>query len=153
VLDVNGNPDPKRQATYTVDCHNDIIAGQIGFEGQHPLPTTWLRRLWFGWNAKAAWGPNITDTNLSLYRGDGFKGFDNHRTTVAFGQIYDIGAFVEVHLMDRLRVRAGYNIFWAIGLATSVDELDFNLRDRFGKDNTAGSLFFHGPSLEFQFLF
>jgi hypothetical protein len=153
VLDIHGNPDPRRQATYTVDCHNDIIAPQIGFEGQWPLPTEWLRQFWIGWTAKAAWGANIVDTNVSLYRGDGFKGFDNHHTSVGFGQVYELGAFAEFHLLDRCRIRAGYSIFWTLGLATGVDNIDFNLRDRFGRDNTNGTLFFHGPMAEIQFLF
>src|SRR5262249_19432614 len=79
-LDVNGKPDPLRQATYSVRANNRILAPQIGLEwsGQ-ALP--WLS---FGVHGKGAWGVNFVDVNYQLFRADGFKRFTASRTSSPF---------------------------------------------------------------------
>ncbi len=155
VHDGNGNPDALRQATYFLETHNRIIGPQIGFEyGTH------LRQcadatpfLTFGVTAKAAWGPNIIEVDTKLNRGDGRVGFTGHRNQVSFGEVYDIGAFVDFNFLERLRLRVGYNAMWLLGVATAVDNLDFNLSNTTGHKSNYGSVFYQGPMIEFQFLF
>jgi hypothetical protein len=148
-LDVNGNPDPQRQATYRAEVHNRIVAPQLGLEYSTPL-CCWL---WVGWSGKVALGPNFIDTRVRLTRGDGFRAFDTTRSTTAFGQVYDVGMHLDLHLLERLRVRAGYNALWLVGVATSVDQVDFNLQNTAGRQNKTGSIFYHGPMVELQLLF
>ena len=51
-------------------------------------------------------------------RGDGFLGFNSIRNTSNFGQIYDVGAYVDFSILERLRLRGGYNAMWLTGVAT-----------------------------------
>jgi hypothetical protein len=149
VRDVNGNPDPLRQATYLVETHNRMICPQFGFEyGKSFTPY-----FTFGVTAKTALGVNLIEVLTKLNRGDGFLGFQNHRNEYSFGQIYDVGAFLDFHLLERATLRVGYNAMWLVGVATAVDNLDFDLSNPAGRRNNYGSIFYHGPMVEFQFLF
>jgi hypothetical protein len=148
-LDVNGNPDPTLQATYFIETLNRIVAPQMGLE--YALPCTCY--FTFGVSAKAAAGVNFIEVETKLNRGDGFEGFHTRRTTSGFGQIYDVGAFVDFHLLERARLRLGYNALWLVGVATAVDNLDFDLSNPGGRQNKTGSMFYHGPMVELQFLF
>src|SRR5206468_1500146 len=102
--DVNGMPDPARQATYVSRVRNQIAAPQIGFEYTAPLPHKWLCWAWVGLNAKAAVGANFVRAHNGLVRGDGFVGFDSVDNSIKLGQVYEIGAFLDVHVLERARV-------------------------------------------------
>ncbi len=149
VRDTNGNPDPTRQASYNIEAHNHMLMPQFGFE--YSLPAT--QYFTVGATAKAALGANYIDVNTKLNRGDGLVGFTGHRNAVSFGEMYDIGLFVDFHILERLRLRAGYNAMWLLGVATAVDNLDFNLANTLGNKSNYGSIFYQGPMLELQFLF
>jgi hypothetical protein len=147
-----GVPDPTRQATYMVRAQNQIIAPQIGFECSCAL----VPGLVFGINGKAAVGANLVTLQNSLTRGDGFVGFNSQRhETVAPGQIYEAGAFLDISLIptDRLHVRLGYNAMFLVNVATAEDQVNFNLANPVGNTSTHGNVFFHGPMAELQFLF
>jgi Putative beta barrel porin-7 (BBP7) len=148
VRDVNGNPDPVRSATYFVGCNNRMICPQLGLEYSKCVGP-----FAFGITAKGAWGVNLIDVETKLNRNDGLVGFDTHRNTSNFGQIYDIGAYVDFSILERLRLRAGYNAMWLTGVATAVDNLDFNLSNPSGRQSNHGSIFYQGPTMELQFLF
>lgn len=148
--DVNGNPDPRRQATYGVLTYNHILAPQLGFE-MSCQPCCWLTI--GGW-AKGAWGVDFSDTKFNLTRGDGFTGFDVKRNNATvFTNVYELNAYAELHVTEKLRVRGGYMALWLVDLPVSQDQFDFNLLNPTGRNNTHGSVFFHGPSVELQFLF
>ena len=149
VFDVNGNPDPRRQATYAVKSHNRLLAPQLGFEWNREL-TCWLALTVI---AKGAWGANFLDVETSLERGDGFVGFHRQRQDTIFSMLYEAGFFLNFRLMDNARLRAGYNLLWAADVAEAVDQLDFNLANPDGRNNTHGSILFHGPSVELSILF
>jgi hypothetical protein len=149
VRDVNGNPDPTRQATYLVETHNRMICPQFGLE----YGVSCTDYFTFGVTGKAALGVNAIEVTTKLNRGDGFFGFQNHRDETSFGQIYDVGAFLDINLLQKARVRFGYNALWLVGVATAVDNLDFNLANPAGRHSNYGSIFYHGPTIEFQFLF
>jgi hypothetical protein len=148
-VDVFGNPDPKRQATYSVRAHNRILAPQIGFEYEK-RPLYWLS---LGCKAKGAWGVNFIDNYFDLQRGDGFRGFSAHRSATIFSSVYEVGAFADVHILERFRVRAGYTAMWLVHVDAASDQLNFNLAAPLANKNNDGSIFYYGPSIEFQFLF
>ena len=146
---VNGQPDPARTATYSVRTHNRLVAPQLGFEWEKN-PTCWLG---LGVSAKGAWGANFVTLERSLVRGDGFVGFNGSRSETQFSQMYEINAFVDIHILERLKLRMGYDTMWFLNMANVVDQYDFNLQDTNTILNRNGSIFFHGPMAELQFLF
>jgi hypothetical protein len=137
------------QATYTATTHNTILAPQLGFECGQTLCTG----VAFGFNGKAAWGANYRRVDYSLVRGDGFTGFQALRSGVIFSQLYELGAFLDVSYLERVRVRAGYNAMWLLQVASVEDQVDFNLGNPRGRANNNGSIFYHGPLIEIEFLF
>lgn len=149
IQDVFGNPDPLRQATYSTRAHSRILGPQFGLEWSI-TPCCWLAMgLW----GKGMWGLNWADVDVRLTRGDGFEGIKTTRSHTMFSQLYDVAGYVELHLLDRLRVRAAYNALWLLHVPVASQQVDFNLIEinGFRKDN--GSLFYHGPLIEVQFLF
>jgi hypothetical protein len=149
IHDINGFPDPTRQASYRVLTHNHIVAPQLGFEG-HLILTDWLV---FSMMGKGAWGVDFLETKYILSRGDGFMGRDVRRNDAFFSQIYEGGFFFDAYFLDRFRVRAGYNIMWLVDVAQAVDQVNYNLETQGTIAPKQHSIFYHGPSIEFQFLF
>ena len=147
--DFLNRPDPTRQALYTSRVHNRILAGQAGFEYQSNV----CRWVALGFYGKGAWGVNFSDVDISLVRGDGLVGFRGGRSDTIFSQLYDAAGFLELHLLERLRIRAGYNMVWLLDLPVASQQVDFNLQHTNGKKNNEGSVFYHGPQIEVQFLF
>jgi hypothetical protein len=145
----NGQPDPTRVATYMVRTHNHLVAPQLGFEWERCL-TCWLD---LGLMAKGAWGVDFVDLDRQLVRGDGFLGFSSHRSETQFAQMYELNAFVDIHIVERCRVRLGYTTLWFANMANVSDQFDFNLQNTDSFNSRNGSVFFHGPMVEFQFLF
>ncbi|HXG11278.1 MAG TPA: BBP7 family outer membrane beta-barrel protein [Gemmataceae bacterium] len=147
--DIFGKPDPTRQATYTARVHNRILAGQLGVEWQIS-PCCWLA---LGWAAKGAWGVNWANVDFSLVRGDGLVGFDTGRRHTMFSHMYDVLGFLELHLLERLRVRAGYTALWLLHVPVAQQQIDFDLSAPLQHRKDNGSVFYHGPQIEMQFLF
>ncbi len=148
-IGVNGQNDPTLAATYLVETHNRIIAPQFGIE----YAKGFTHFVTFGLNAKAALGVNLVEVTTKLNRNDGFVGFQNHRDEYSFGQVYDVGATIDFHLLERAKLRFGYTAMWLVGVATATDNLDFNLANPAGRKSNYGSMFYHGPMVELQFLF
>jgi hypothetical protein len=149
-----GASNPLDVATYTAGTHNRIIAPQLGVEGnwgcQDKGPFSWLS---LGVMAKGAWGVNIVSDEHSLVRGDGFTGFDVERSDNIFSMMYEIGAFAEIHITERMKVRAGYNALWVLHVDAVVDQYNFDLSKPQGNVNHDGSVLYHGPMVELQLLF
>ncbi len=110
-------------AIYSSRTFNNIVAPQIGAE--YTLPV--FRWLSLSGEGKAAWGVNFLSTDVSLARGDGFQGFNTHRSDTNFGQIYQLAGFADIHILERLRLRLGFQATWLAGIATANDQVDFNL--------------------------
>lgn len=148
--DVNGRPDPVRQATYQTQTHNNIVAPQIGFEWGH----TASQYFTLGITGKAALGVDFVDEHNTLTRGDGFKGFDFKRhLTVPASQIYEAGAFLDFNILERMRLRVGYNAMFLVNVAPASDQVDFNLANPSGRNEVHSTIFYHGPMAELQILF
>ncbi len=146
---VTGRPDPTREALYQVRTQNRLIAPQLGFEWQKEL-FKWLD---LGVSAKGAWGADFVTLDRSLARGDGFVGFVGNRSETQFAQMYQVNAFVDFNILERLKLRMGYDMVWFLNMANASDQIDFNLQDANSILNRNGSIFFQGPMAELQFLF
>src|SRR5262249_31498365 len=145
-------PDPFRVATYSLRTHNRIVGGQLGFDWENPVPYC-HRWLAFGWYTKGAWGVNFLDVDVTLTRGDGFEGPPGHRSTTQFAHLYETAMFLDLFFTDRCRLRMGYTALWAVQVAEGIGQFSFDLAQRVGNPNDNGSIFYHGPMVEFHFLF
>lgn len=124
LLNSYGMPPGRDMAIYQVICHNNIVAPQIGAEYNLPV-FRWLTLSGMG---KLALGANYLTTDVSMTRGDGLTAFNTLRHATTFGQIYELGAFADINLLQRLRLRLGYTSTWLCGVAVSNDQVDFNLQ-------------------------
>ena len=145
----NGQPDPARVATYSVRTHNRLVGPQLGFEWDKACSQYFT----VGFTAKGSLGVNFVDLNRQLVRGDGYIGFDASNNSVQFAQTYELNAFIDIQPLERLKIHIGYGAFWLVDIATTAGEYDFNLQNTSTVNNRTGSVFFHGPMAEIQFLF
>lgn len=139
---------PVNTATYSVETRNNLVGPQIGWE--------WVRNLKIvtvGFTGKAAVAANFDSIQTSLVRGDAYRGFDFHRSSLPLAGIFEATAFVDLIMTERMHVRGGYTALWLTGVSKAVDQVDFNLGNPIGHTNDNGSEFFHGPSVELQFVF
>jgi hypothetical protein len=149
VRDAFGRPNATLQATYSSRVNSNIIAPQLGFEYQHSI----FHGIAVGLYGKVALGYDLSDVAITLTRGDGLLGTNGAHTRHNFSQIYDLGGYLDVYLLERLRVRAGYMAMWVGTVPEAVDQFSFDLSAPLGRRDNTGTIFFHGPSVELQFLF
>jgi len=109
--------------TYMVIAHNNIMAPQFGLEWNLPI-FKWLTLSLLG---TGAWGANYLTTDVNLTRNDGLTAFNTTRSAWNFAQVYQLGAFADINLLEKLRLRLGYTAFWLTGVAAASDQVDFNL--------------------------
>jgi hypothetical protein len=147
--DINGNPDPTRQATYFATAHNHLIAPQLGLEWNQPFSCWLAGTLMF----KGAWGANFVDVNTLLKRGDGLIGLQGSRSDTIFSHLYELSVAFDIYLCEKARIRAGWDFLWAVDIAEAVDQFDFNLANTQGRTNNHGSAFYQGPLVELHVLF
>jgi hypothetical protein len=147
--DINGNPNPVLQATYRINQRSQIYAGQLGLEAQLPACGCFV----FGASVKGAYGENHYEKTTTLFRGDGLLGFESHTSHEQFSQIYDVGFYLDYYCHEHCRLRAGYNLLWVVNVPVAKDQIDFDLSNENGTVNKHGTLFFHGPQIELQFMF
>jgi hypothetical protein len=146
-----GLPGTAGQATYQVRTTNNLIAPQIGLEYSEFLPKLGTS---IGFTGKAGWGVNFANVNTSLTRGDGLTGFMATRSETSYtGQVYNLSAFVDFHMLERFKVHLAYTGFWLAGMTLAVDQFDPNLANPQGRNNNNGTVFYHGPSATLEFLF
>jgi hypothetical protein len=148
-FDIFGNPDPRVQALYYVNAHNRLLAPQLGFDMQLQL----TRRLSLGFWTKGAWGVNFLETDIRLIRGDQFVGINTQNNRMVFSQLYESNAYFDFCLLDSIHLRGGYNLLWLVDIAEAAKQIDFNLANTMGRQRHDGSVFFHGPTVELQFVF
>jgi hypothetical protein len=148
--DAFGRGDPRRAAVLTWQDMNNILVAQVGLEYDRPI----CGRLWGGFTTKVGFGVDFAQSRQLLSRGDGFFGFDaRHNTVVPYTQVYDLGAFLEWHFNDRCILRGGANFMWLVDVYLAQDQIDFNLKNRPGLNDSHGSVYFGGPVIEFRMLF
>ncbi len=140
---------PLRVATYSSRVRSNFIAPQFGLEYQHDL----LPGLAVGLYGKAAAGVSFSDIEITLDRADGRRGVTGTRQRRQFSQVYDVGLFFDGYILERLRVRAGYQALWLNHVPEAVDQVSFDLSQPLGRQDNTANIFYHGPSIELQFLF
>jgi len=149
-VQANGTPDPTRQATYATRVNTNIVAPQFGVE----LYRGFFKDIFaVGLYAKAAPGVSFNDIAINFTRGDGLVGLAGTRHRTNFSQVYEAGIYFDAYLLERLRLRAGYTALWLVDVPLATDQLSFDLSQPAGNQKNVGNVFFHGPSIEFQFLF
>ncbi len=144
-----GVVDPTRQALYQARTHNRIVAPQLGLEYNLPV-APWMA---LSAKGKGAWGANFVEADFNLQRGDGFVGFSDRRDATIFSQIYEVGAYMDLYAFSRFHLRAGYQCLWVLDVQDATGQFDFDLSHTTGTRYDHGSMFFHGPTVEFQILF
>lgn len=142
---------PLTQATYQVATTNHFLAPQVGFEFERNV-CKWLSA---GMSAKGAWGVNFAEVQSKLYRGDGLRGFDVRNNDPVFSHMYEMNFFLEFHVLERLKLRGGYNFMWLCQWATAPSNFtsDLSVPQTNPNFNHDGSIFYQGPKIELQFLF
>lgn len=139
---------PKLEANYNARAHNHILGLQVGSEYNLRV----FRHLGIGMMTKGSAGVNWWNSQVSLVRGDGLQGFSGSQNGATFASILEMGFYADLLLLERARLRAGYNVLWAIGVAEASSQFNYNLRETNGSSDI-GSIFYQGPTIELQFLF
>src|SRR5947209_18527408 len=98
-------------------------------------------------------GVNLLDRQVSLTRGDGVSGFRTQENLQRFAHAYEMAFNADVSLLECAHLRVGYNFFWLVDIATAVGQIDYDLSHTSGRRNSSDSVFYHGPSIELQFVF
>jgi len=137
------------QATYLSRADNHMLLGQTGFEWNFPL-SAWLT---FGVMAKAGVGADNVDVTTRLTRGDGIVGIQGRRSDWTFTSLYEIDAFFDLVTLEKMRIRIGYTAIWALHVEEALSQVGYDLSVQPGNRNEGGSIFYHGPMVEVQFLF
>ena len=60
---------------------------------------------------------------------------------------------MDLHLLERLRLRAGYQALMLVGLSDPGYQINFDLLHPTSRSVGYRSEFYHGPTFELQFLF
>jgi hypothetical protein len=142
-------PDPFRRATYQVETNNQFVGGQIGFEAQ----TFVAEKLSFGITNKNMVGPNFFDVENRLIRGDGFERTPGFRDGSQISGLVELDLFMTIWFNPRCRLRAGYQAMWLFNVIEASEQVNFDPALNLGTIDDSGSIFYHGPRIEFQFAF
>jgi hypothetical protein len=139
-------------AIYAVATRNNIVGPQVGGEYSTPCTLPYLGWLWFTGMGKITVGPNMVDRVFTLTRNDGLVGLQVSRESVQVGQIYELSGFLDMHILERMRLRVGYQALWAVGVSEPASQFNFDLGSQGSRHAEQGSSFWHGPVAEIQFL-
>jgi hypothetical protein len=131
-----------------VRTKNRLIAPQVGLEWNCQVHSCFAISLL----GKVALGANLLETNYNLKRGDDFQVINATVRDTLFSQVYQIGANFDLIMLERIKLRGGYNAIWFTCVAEAVDQVDFNLSGM-RPINENGSIFYHGPTVELQIMF
>ena len=80
-------------------------------------------------------------------------GYDFGRDVAQFSHLYDIKMWTDIHFTEKCRLRAAYTAMWLLQMKSAVSGYDYNLLNANSNFDRNGSVFWHGPSVELQFLF
>ena len=129
------------------------LALQFGGEYSTPIPLEYLGWIWLTGMFKTATGANFIDRNLALTRGDGFAGPTVSKPSVRLSGLSEMSGFVDIHILERLRIRAGYMALYGVNFSTAGAQVEYDLTSQGRRSTDRGSVFWHGPVAELQFLF
>lgn len=143
-----GISDPTTRATLRWQGENDMFGGQVGWSLTQRFTKTWS----FSWDQKIALLANAARTKQSLYRDDGFQGYDVAETTWRFAQAYETGLYLDLNA-GNMRIRAGYDLKIFVGIASAQRQFNYDLELGPTLRNTADTAVYHGPSASIEFVF
>ena len=151
--DAFGRANAANQATYSVSTRNNLVAFQFGGEYSAPLPSEYLGWIWLTGMFKGAVGPNFVESNRTLVRGDGLVGSSVNGSSVRASGLGEVSGFVDFHILERVRFRAGYMALYGVNFSTAGSQVQYDLSNQNQGAKDHGSVFWHGPVAELQFLF
>jgi hypothetical protein len=141
--------DPFRRATYQVESDNHIFGGQVGFEANAFVAEKWS----IGVSNKNMVGPNFFDVENRLIRGDGFERTPGRRSDTNISGLVEVNLFTTIWFSSNMRLKAGYQALWLLNVPVAAEQVNFDPNVILGTVDDSGSVFFHGPRIEFQFAF
>ena len=148
VSSATGLPNPALQANYNTQAFNNMVGPQIGFE----YGTAIWHGISFTSEWKTAFMANFIERNMAFNRGDGYNAFSIGNSTTTYSQLFSMNFNLEWNVLEKMKIRGGYNLLWLVNVARSADLLDFNLANPVVNQQTR-SPFMQGPTIEFHFLF
>jgi hypothetical protein len=148
--DLFDRPNAAWRATYSTSSRTNHVGVQFGLEYSTPLAldNTWLSSVWVTCLAKSTMGPSFVERSWRLSRGDGLSGLEVHRNNILFGSVSDVCACIDWHVLDRVRVRAGYTAIWGLGFSAAASQIDFDFSHQGKRGTDNGNIFWHGPMAE-----
>lgn len=142
------NPDPTTIANLSWRTQNRLAGGQLGF-GVNTMLTSWFG---ISWDSKIGVFANTITAKNTLTRGDGFQAFDTSIQEVKTTSLYDMSLYFTVQ-NGMFRLKGGYNLMWVVGVSKADNQVDFDLATQPQRISTAGTMFFHGPSVQLEIIF
>ena len=141
-------------ANYRSDVTTHFGGLQIGGEYGYQVSTLpILDRLYLHGLGKAAGGVNYIQERINLTRGDGGAILGSRRNRYQAGGLFEIQGGVDIHLLEKCRLRLAYQALWLTGTTTPGTAVEFNL-DRQGTASFGyKDVMYHGPVIELQMLF
>lgn len=137
---------PARLTDYRVVSRNHIFGPQIGFAIENrPVPIFSI-----SFEDKNHVGVNFVEVSNQLLRGDGFVGPGNVRNDTIITSINELRLFGTLYFTDNIRLRAGYTALWLFNVPEAHAQVNFNPAVAAGNPDNRGSIFYHGPMVEFQ---
>jgi hypothetical protein len=144
----NALPPSLLTATYLARASNHILMPQAGFEWNQPLGS-WLT---LGVTGKAGFGADELDVTTRLSSGTGFVGAQSRSSGWSYTSLYELDAYVDILALERVKVRIGYTAMWLLHVGEAFQQVNYDLSAP-AMHRDSGSVFFHGPMIEAQFLF
>ena len=126
-----------------------MIMAQTGFEWYWPI------KKWVGIGAiaKTALGGNEIELTTRLTNAAGMVGSELHNSKWTYASVNEFTLYLDLIMFDKMRLRAGYTAMWLLNVGEGLSQIDYNLANTTAGINDRGSVFFHGPILELEFLF
>jgi hypothetical protein len=137
------------QANYVARVNNHMLLAQTGFEWNQCL-YPWLSA---GVMFKAAGGADDIEVTRRLTLGTGFVGTQGRASNWTWSTLYEVDAFLDFVALEKMRIRAGYMAMWVMHVGEGFQQVQYDLAVQSGPVRDSGSVFFHGPMIEVQFLF
>jgi hypothetical protein len=144
----SGLPPQQLEAIYMARANNNLLMAQTGFEWNLPL----FKCLSLGVMAKGAFGADYITATTRVSNGAGFVGANARRDDWTYASTYEVNVFLDIVQFEKMRLRFGYTALWLVHVAEGFQQVNFDLSQQ-PTIHDSGSIFYHGPMVELQFLF
>jgi len=134
---------------YAFAVTDQIVAPQIGVEFEYPL----IPHFSVSFETKGALGATFSDISHTLTQGNGVTGPGGSSNITQAAGIVELGLFGHIWFHERLKLRLGYEALWVLNIPEAQRQINSNTDLPLGNQQNQGSIFFHGPIIEFQLAF